>query len=145
MGSPKEILGQVADMNIESEFSYKAAYLKLRKDYPEFSLLDLLMYAKIERMRDSGRITAKEYIALTETYDSRVELENEYWGIYGTDPEKEKELEVRKARLDKFLGRYGVKPVSFDKFLDSTIDNRKIKRAREQKDPVKSLGTWPLE
>ena len=55
----------------------------LRADYPDYTLTDLMMVCKIERLYKRGFIEKDRYDQLIDLYDLRVKTEDKFYEIFG--------------------------------------------------------------
>ena len=117
----------IASCSMESRFSeyeFDSAYRKLRSDYPDYTLLDLLMISKIDRMLTTNKITSNIHDQLIDLYDLRISTDEQ---LCSSELEEQDEniLWNRLVDIDKVLVKYGLVPTDFDDFIDSTIKRRK--------------------
>ena len=94
----------------------------LRADYPDYTLTDLMMVCKIERLYKRGFIEKDRYDQLIDLYDLRVKTEDKFYEIFGRGLDEEYVLEQRICDIDSVLSKYGLMPTGFTDFIDSTIE-----------------------
>ena len=85
----------------------------LRADYPDYTLTDLMMVCKIERLYKRGFIEKDRYDQLIDLYDLRVKTEDKFYEIFGRGLDEEYVLEQRIFDIDSVLSKYGLMPTGF--------------------------------